>query len=91
MSGAVLSGVAGGLAGPGDCGASGWDCNNILIRPSLVLLWLVVGPGLERLAMTVPRLGGREEETGREEGGRGVLGNCWGGIGEFRLGVGRNN
>jgi len=43
-----------------------------------------------REAMTVLRLGGSEEDTGREEGGSGAEGRLAWGIGELRVTVGRN-
>jgi len=46
--------------------------------------------GLEaREAITVLRLGGRAEETGREDGGRGHEGRLAWGMGELRVTVGR--
>jgi len=64
------------------------------MRPSLVLEWgevgLAKGLALEaREAITVLRLGGKEEETGREDGGRGAEGRFACGIGELRVPVGR--
>jgi len=60
----------------------------------LVFEWGEVGLGRllaldAREAMTVLRFGGREEDTGREEGGSGAEGRLAWGIGELRVTVGR--
>ena len=57
--------------------------------------WGDVGLGKEpaldaREAMTVLRFGGRDEDTGREEGGSGAEGRLAWGIGELRVTAGRN-
>jgi len=59
----------------------------------LVFEWGEVGLGRELAldaseAMTVLRLGGREDDTGREEGGSGAEGRLAWGIGELRVTVG---
>jgi len=95
-----MASVGGGGMGGEDWGRESWDscngldCSNIRIRPSLVLEWGEVGLGMglaqvPKDAITVLRLGGREDDIGREEGGRGQEGRLAWGIGELRVTEGR--